>query len=58
MKLEVFHICQKITQITYSEHAITICLILTNTFQNKNENNMNHTYLTSNEQAVIHNALL
>jgi len=49
----VFHICQKITQITYFQHAETICLLLTNTLQNKAENNMNHTYLMSNEQAVI-----
>lgn len=44
-RLEVFHICQKITQITYLEHAVKICLILTNTSQNKTENSMNHTYL-------------
>lgn len=44
---------KKITQITYLEHAIMICLILTTLFQNKTENNMNYTSSVSNEQAVV-----
>lgn len=43
-KVKVFHICQKITQVACLEHAILICLILTNTFQDKTESSRNHTY--------------